>query len=59
MPDYIASRSVTMVGDSTGITFPKREITKSLGICVEQLQGEDVTCRLEGNEFIVELPTDN
>lgn len=54
---YVGSRKATSNGDSTIVSLPKKELRRA-GLDVEEIQGEYLQCRVEGSEFIVDLPLD-
>jgi hypothetical protein len=60
MPEliYVGSRKAMKNGDSTAVSLPKRELRR-VGVDVEELQGELLNCRLEGSEFIIDLPIED
>lgn len=55
---YVGSRKATSIGNSTGVSLPKKELREA-GVDVDDLQGDNLKCRVEGDEFVVELPIDD
>lgn len=54
MPEYAGMRKVQDMGDSKGVTLPKKEL-RALGVDMEDLEELDVPCELNDGIYQVDL----